>query len=295
MKKWGFLLLLLLCLFLAFIYKETLFESKVDKPKIEVEKYDQHGIAEYERAFENNLQTNITEEQIFQGDLLLINNEHPVHQESIKTDVINLSTHNELTQGYVLLGSKNYMSMDIAHKFSDMIADAGKDGLHHFAITSGFRSFEEQKILYEQMGSNLALPPGYSEHNLGLSLDVGSTQMKMEDAPEGKWIEKNAWKYGFILRYPENKTDITGIQYEPWHIRYVGLPHSAIMKEEDFVLEEYLDYLKEKKKVSTKIEGKKYTVSYYPFSENMTINLPKNHKYEISGDNMDGIIVTIYE
>ncbi len=80
------------------------------------------------------------------------------------------------------------------------------------------------------MGSNYALPAGYSEHNLGLSLDVGSTQKKMEKAPEGKWIEENVWKHGFVLRYPKNKSNITGIQYEPWHIRYVGLPHSAIMQ-----------------------------------------------------------------
>ncbi|MDQ0227685.1 VanY-A/VanY-F/VanY-M family D-Ala-D-Ala carboxypeptidase [Metabacillus niabensis] len=297
MKKWGFLLLILLCLFLTFINKESFFESKADIPNVEVLKYDQHenDKAEDRRASENSQQIVITEEQIYQGNLLLVNNEHPVHEESIKSDVVNLTIHNELTQGYVLLGSTNYMSMDIAQKFSKMMADAGKEGLHNFAITSGFRSFEEQKILYEQMGSDLALPPGYSEHNLGLSLDVGSTQMKMEHAPEGKWIEKNAWKYGFILRYPKNKTDITGIQYEPWHNRYVGLPHSAILQEKGFVLEEYLDYLKEKKKVSTKINGKKYTVSYYPFSENMTINLPKNQEYEISGDNMDGVIVTIYE
>ncbi|MCT2537147.1 VanY-A/VanY-F/VanY-M family D-Ala-D-Ala carboxypeptidase [Aquibacillus koreensis] len=296
MKKWGFLLLLLICLFVTFIYKGS-FESKSDIPNIEVQKDDQHENhnTEDRSASDNSQQTNITEEQINQGNLLLVNNEHPVQQESIKSDVVDLSMHNELTQGYVLLGNENYMSKSLAHKFSEMVAGAGKDGLHNFALTSGFRSFEEQNILYEQMGSDRALPPGYSEHNLGLSLDVGSTQMKMEDAPEGEWIAKNAWKYGFVLRYPEDKTDITGIQYEPWHIRYVGMPHSAIMKEKGFVLEEYLDYLKEKKKVSAKVEGENYTISYYPVSENMTIILPKNHEYEISGDNMNGVIVTIYE
>lgn len=81
------------------------------------------------------------------------------------------------------------------------------------------------------MGADYALPAGHSEHNLGLALDVGSTQMKMDKAPEGEWIEENSWKYGFILRYPLDKTDVTGIQYEPWHIRYVGLPHSAIIRE----------------------------------------------------------------
>lgn len=273
------------------------FESKADIPNVEVQKYDQHGNdkAEDQRTSEDIQHINVTEEQIYQGNLLLVNNEYPVHQEGIKSDVVNLSLHYELTQGYVLLGSEIYLSKDIAHIFQEMIAAAKKEGPYNFAITSGFRSFEEQNKLYEQMGSDRALPPGYSEHNLGLSLDVGSTQMRMEDAPEGKWIGKNAWKYGFILRYPKNKTDITGIQYEPWHIRYVGLPHSAIMKEKGLVLEGYLDYLRAKKKFSAKVKGKKYTVSYYPFSENMTINIPKNHEYEISGNNIDGVIVTVYE
>ncbi len=296
MKKWGFLLFLLLSLFLTFIYKESSFESKADIPNVEVLKYEQHenDKAEDRRASENSQQTDISEEQIYQGNLLLVNKKYPVRPESIKLDVVDLFTHSELVKGYGLL-DRTYLSEDLARKFSDMITAAGKEGVSNFFITSGFRDFDEQSKLYQEMGSAYALPAGYSEHNLGLSLDVGTTQMTMAKAPEGKWIEQYAWKYGFILRYPEDKTDITGIQYEPWHIRYVGLPHSAIMKEKGLVLEEYLDYLKEKKKVSAKVESKKYTVSYYPFSENMTIHIPENHEYEISGDNIDGVIVTVYK
>ncbi|WP_099156730.1 VanY-A/VanY-F/VanY-M family D-Ala-D-Ala carboxypeptidase [Virgibacillus ndiopensis] len=297
MKKWGFLLLLLLCLCLTFIYIRAFFEPKADLPNVEVQVHDQYknDKEENRRVSENTKKIEIAVEQIYQGNLLLVNSEYPVHQESIKSDVVNLFTHNELVKGYGLLNNKTYLSKDLARKFSDMVTAAGKDGVSNFFITSGFRNFDEQSKLYQEKGSTYALPAGYSEHNLGLSLDVGSTQMKMAEAPEGKWIEKNAWKYGFILRYPEDKSDITGIQYEPWHIRYVGLPHSAIMKEKNFVLEEYLDYLKRKKKVSVEVEGEKYTVFYYPFSENMTIKIQENHVYEISGNNMDGVIVTVYE
>ncbi|MFD2210008.1 VanY-A/VanY-F/VanY-M family D-Ala-D-Ala carboxypeptidase [Virgibacillus halophilus] len=296
MKKLGFLILLLLCLFLIFMYKGSFFESNTNLPNVEVQKYDQHENDEAadRESSENSKQVDVKEEQIYQGNLLLVNKKYPVHQKSIKSDVVNLYAHNDLVKGYGLL-ERTYLSEDIAHKFSDMMAAAGKEGVSNFFITSGFRDFDEQHKLYEEKGSDYALPAGYSEHNLGLSLDVGTTKMAMEKAPEGEWIDQNAWKYGFILRYPEDKTDITGIQYEPWHIRYVGLPHSAIMKEKDFVLEEYLDYLKEKKKISAKVEGKKYIVSYYPFSENMVIHIPENHEYKISGDNMDGIIVTVYE
>ncbi|MCZ0853009.1 D-alanyl-D-alanine carboxypeptidase family protein, partial [Brevibacillus laterosporus] len=109
-------------------------------------------------------------------------------------------------------------------------------------------------------------------------------------------IEENSWKYGFILRYPLDKTDVTGIQYEPWHIRYVGLPHSAIMQEMNLALEEYLDYLKEEKSISVSVDGKKYTISYYPISQNETIKVevPANEQYEISGNNIDGVIVTTF-
>ncbi len=188
-----------------------------------------------------------------------------------------------------------YLSKDVAHKFSKMVAAAKKDGVNHFLISSGFREFEEQKALYQDMGDDYALPPGHSEHNLGLALDVGSTETSMYHASEGEWIKENAWKHGFILRYPEDKVDVTGIEYEPWHIRYVGLPHSAIMEKKNFVLEEYLDYLKEKKEISIEVKGVKYTVSYYSFSKNLTINIPENSEYEISGNNINGVIVTVYE
>jgi D-alanyl-D-alanine carboxypeptidase len=187
-----------------------------------------------------------------------------------------------------------YLSEDIARRFLEMITAAEKEGVRNFTINSGFRDFDEQTVLYQEMGSAYALPAGYSEHNLGLALDVGSTRMKMVDAPEGKWIEENAWKYGFILRYPKDKTAITGIQYEPWHIRYVGLPHSVIMKERNFALEEYLEFLKEQKSITTTIHGEKYVISYYPVTIDTTIQMPSNLHWEISGNNMDGVIVTVF-
>jgi D-alanyl-D-alanine carboxypeptidase len=285
MKKWG--LALIICLGLTFVYMKPFAE-----PKVEIQ-YDDYKNDKEDSWTTEEIQKEINVEQIYQGNLLLVNSEHPVHQESIKSDIVNLSANNDLTQGYVLLGTDIYLSEEIAHKFQEMIAAAGKEGLQYFAITSGFRDFNEQSILFQNMGSDYALPPGYSEHNLGLSLDVGSTQMRMTDAPEGKWIEENAWKYGFILRYPKDKVGITGIQYEPWHIRYVGFPHSAIMKEKNFVLEEYMEYLKEEKNISATVKGKKYNIFYYPVTENTTIPVPANLRYEISGNNIDGVIVTV--
>ncbi|TKC19873.1 VanY-A/VanY-F/VanY-M family D-Ala-D-Ala carboxypeptidase [Robertmurraya kyonggiensis] len=290
MKKWGFLLFLFICLSFVFVNKGSFFQ-------------DNEEIQNYEKNYNAHLDNNesaegfqkleITKEQVYHGNLLLVNKEYPVHEESIKSDIINLFRHNELTQGYGLLDSEIKLSEEVAREFSEMIIAAEKEGVRNFTITSGFRDFNEQSVLYQEMGSDYALPAGYSEHNLGLALDVGSTKMKMEIAPEGKWIEENAWKYGFILRYPKDKTAITGIQYEPWHIRYVGLPHSVIIEEKNFALEEYLEFLKEQKSITATIQGEKFEISYYPVTEETTIQVPSNLRWEISGNNVEGVIVTV--
>lgn len=282
MKKWGFLLLVAVSIGFAV-------ENRLDffKDKVEIKHFvPDHKLDETTQLVE------IGKELVYQGNLLLVNNEHPVHKESIKSDVVNLFQHRELTEGYGLLDNEIYLSEEVAHAFSEMIDTAGEEGVRHFSINSGFRDFDEQNVLYQQMGSSLALPAGHSEHNLGLSLDVGSTQTKMSEAPEGKWIEKNAWKHGFILRYPKDKTHVTGIQYEPWHIRYVGLPHSAIIQEKNLALEEYIDYLRVEKNLTAIVNEEEYTVTYYPIEASSSIQVPENSQYEISGNNIDGVIVT---
>ncbi|RAP25891.1 D-alanyl-D-alanine carboxypeptidase [Brevibacillus laterosporus] len=182
MKKWGFLLVF--ALFLVFIFNIL----PISQDKVEDQIYEQND----NTATENTQKIEITEEQIYQGNLLLVNSEYAVHQAGIKSDIINLFTHKELTTGYQLLNSEIKLSEEIAEKFSEMIAAAEEDGVSNFLISSGYRDFDEQNRLYEEMGADYALPAGHSEHNLGLALDVGSTQMKMEEAPEGEWIEGNS-------------------------------------------------------------------------------------------------------
>jgi D-alanyl-D-alanine carboxypeptidase len=226
--------------------------------------------------------------------LLLVNKDHPVPSGGAESKAVNLFQHKELVKGFVLLDNTIQLSPSLAQKFIIMIGGAENDGVNQFLISSGYRDNKKQNELYQQMGAEHAMPAGHSEHNLGLSLDIGSTQAEMNQAPEGKWLKKNAWRYGFILRYPKDKTAITGIQYEPWHFRYVGLPHSAIMQRKNFVLEQYLDFLKEQKTITTTIDHQTYEISYYPVSKNTAIHVPVNGRYEISGSNMDGVIVTVY-
>lgn len=238
-------------------------------------------------------QIQVGKEQIYQGSLLLVNKNHPVPAGGQEAKAVILSKHQELVKGFGLLDHTIQLSKDMVQRFAGMVAAAEQEGVNRFLITSGYRNHVEQGQLYKQMGADYAMPAGYSEHNLGLSIDIGSAQGEMDKAPEGKWLKQNAWKYGFILRYPKNKTDITGIQYEPWHFRYVGLPHSAVMKENGWVLEEYLDYLKDRKSVTVTVDQSTCSISYYPVTHSATIEIPSKGRYEISGNNVDGVIVTV--
>jgi zinc D-Ala-D-Ala carboxypeptidase len=284
MKKWGFLVIVVL--FLGYAAARYLPDTG--------NLADKNNKIQKESIRDSDSLKVVTQDQVYQGDLLLVNKQYPVHEDSVKSDIVTLFDQTDLVQGYGLLDTSIRLSESVAHKFNKMIKAAEKDGVNHFLISSGYRDFDEQEQLYEEKGSDYALPAQYSEHNLGLSLDIGSSQSEMSKAPEGKWLEKNSWKYGFILRYPKDKTEITGIKYEPWHFRYVGLPHSAIIHEKGIVLEQYLDLLKENSEISTVVDGKTYTVSYYPVSGYTSIKIPKEGQYKTSGDNMDGVIVTTF-
>ncbi|KKO55185.1 M15 family metallopeptidase [Paenibacillus sp. DMB20] len=275
MKKWLFLLA---CLML------TGCESVLTQ---------HNGNTEAGKILNDEASIRIAKEQIYEGNLVLVNKEHPVHPESVPSDIVRLFEDRELTEGYALLDNTIRLSGSVARSFSEMIDAAARKGIHRFRISSGYRDVSEQERLYREKGADYALPAGHSEHNLGLSLDIGSTAGAIDRTPEGEWLLKNAWKHGFVLRYPPDKTAITGIEYEPWHFRYVGLPHSVIMKDRNFTLEEYLDFLKEQKSFSPTVQGEKYEITYMPVSSDMTIQLPVANPYEISGNNVDGVIVTV--
>jgi D-alanyl-D-alanine carboxypeptidase len=286
MKKWVFWLVLLL----LFGYEAAEQIPEIVTGRALKEDYKAQG----DNPSRNGQTIKISKEDIYRGDLLLVGKEHSVPQGAAASEAVKLAQHKELIKGAGLLDNTIQLSPRLAEKFSAMIRAADKDGVRHFQINSGYRGNEEQSQLYRQMGAKYAMPAGYSEHNLGLSLDIGSSQGEMDRSAEAKWLKENAYRYGFVLRYPKDKTAITGIQYEPWHFRYVGLPHSAVMQEHSFVLEQYLDYLKQKKTVSITIDRQTYTISYYPVSSSTTIQVPTNSRYEWSGNNVDGIILTVY-
>ena len=128
-----------------------------------------------------------------------------------------------------------------------MITDASKDNIKLFVV-SGYRTWNKQKSLFnnskDKNGTNHALlysaKPGHSEHQLGLAIDLNSTEKSFEKTKQYEWLKQNAYKYGFIERYPKGKEFITGFAYEPWHYRYLGVDISTKIYEENITYEEYL-------------------------------------------------------
>ncbi len=124
---------------------------------------------------------------------------------------------------------------------------------YDFTMLSGYRSYQRQQELFdywvEQYGYEAALMesalPGKSEHQSGLAMDVGRLEYDYAYTDEGIWLTENCYKYGFIIRYPEEKTEITGYIYEPWHIRYLGESTAKLVHDSGLTLEEFLKVYKQ--------------------------------------------------
>lgn len=152
--------------------------------------------------------------------------------------------------------SATQLDARVAPHYKEMYEAALKDGCK-LTPYSGYRSYERQKNNYERkvsaymaegnsrekaevLAAEWILPPGTSEHNMGVAMDIVSTKESFDKSKEYKWLTENAAEYGFILRYPKNKTDITKVAYEPWHWRYVGRENALKIKASGKCLEEYL-------------------------------------------------------
>lgn len=130
--------------------------------------------------------------------------------------------------------------------FEEMCSAAANDGIYLFSV-SGYRSYSLQDYLYNEFKSQrgtegadmVSARPGHSEHQSGLAFDVNTTSFAFIGTPEAQWLAKNSYRYGFIIRYPEGKEEITGYSYEPWHIRYVGTEFADTIYKSGLTLEEY--------------------------------------------------------
>ena len=148
-----------------------------------------------------------------------------------------------------------YMDWEAAAAFETMRADAKRENITLNAY-SPYRSYAHQKASMEsiirdrqswgnsrsraeELALQVVLPPGTSEHNLGLAVDISSTAQTFKTTRAYRWLLKNGQNYGFILRYPDGKQDVTGISFEPWHWRFVGVDNAKKIKKSGLTLEEY--------------------------------------------------------
>lgn len=225
-------------------------EEKVAQAVAKVREKDDKKLKQVEKQL-YDLKEQMNEEGVkLPWNMVLVNGEHPMEEGYVPQL-------KELDEG---------LSLDsrIIDAAKEMLSDAKEAGLH-IDICSAYRSVERQEQVFgesmkervkdgmsywdafNETSLNVAIP-GTSEHALGLALDLISNQYteldeRQETTAEAKWLKENCHKYGFILRYPPEKTNITGIIYEPWHYRYVGVEDATEIMKLGITLEEYLqDY-----------------------------------------------------
>lgn len=266
-----------------------------------------------------------TEADIGVGNLVLVNNRIKFLGSVNEDDLV--IVHDQKNKAY-WVSDRNVKLLPVAmDALNSMLLDfknATQNG--NVMARSGYRTIEYQEQLYNEDlakngadSSTLVAMPGYSEHHTGLVVDFTTYDGKSYDDFTGEgdyaWIMNNCDKYGFINRYPAGKEKLTFIDNEPWHFRYVGVPHATIMKEYGYCMEEYIDFIKNYTIKSGLLykemsNGAKYLIYYVPKNtvENITtiyyplIKGPLNpeysdplqpYPYEISGNNVDGFIVTV--
>ncbi len=180
--------------------------------------------------------------------MILLNKRYRVDSQADKT--INL---------VYVAGSGELMDERAAVWYDKMYAAAKEDGISLWPC-SGYRSYDEQVELFdefvydymnegygreeaEELASRRRMPAGSSEHNIGICMDIicADSSVHFENTEAYAWLSANAANYGFILRYPENKVDITGVKFEPWHWRFVGVENAAAIRDSGLCLEEYLN------------------------------------------------------
>ena len=224
--------------------------------------------------------------------LMLVNNDYSLPDAEVKEAMANVHPYIPAMSEGILLHPT------VMEATQNLFAGASATQYERFMVTSGYRTYVQQKQLYESAADkSFVMKPNHSEHQTGLAVDIGWQGMpgsQMAQSPQGQWLADNAFRYGFILRYPEDKTAITGVAFEPWHFRYVGQPHAYYCHTNGLCLEEYLSRLQSGGEYTLAIEGKTYHV-YYEKPRNGIIKVPPGIFWEAAEDNTGGVIITSWE
>lgn len=213
----------------------------------------------------------------YNHSLYLVNKEHKINTES----TFELTNFRE---------TSFLLERNLIDDLEKLLNDAKEETDQKILIMSTYRTKEEQEKLYEE-NPRIAAPVNTSEHQTGLALDLyvyQKAQREFIDTKAGKWVHDNSWRYGFIIRYPFLKKHITGIRYEPWHIRYVGEPHAETMYKNKLTFEQYLQSLETD--VFYKVNG--YIISRQS-ANNEKFKIPfKAKNITLSPDNTGYYIIT---
>lgn len=197
----------------------------------------------YEEIFDTN--TSLDE-------LILVNKYYKLNSDFLPQNITNIST----LYSWGEAGSKRTRQVTL-DAFLNMYNDAIKDGIY-LMINSGYRTYDEQESVYkknenkygDEYADTIAARPGHSEHQSGLALDIfsktNSNTKTFEQSDAYSWLKDNSYKYGFILRYPKDKEEITGYSFESWHYRYVGKDVAKYIYENNITFDEYYAYYIEK-------------------------------------------------
>lgn len=244
------------------------------------------------------------QDDIYRGKLILINANHPYRFIDFENFV---PLYNYKTDSYKVGDYELLFAEDAIAPLNSMLNDFYYyTGVNAVLAASGHRTYEYQQYLFDKevalVGPEEAAiwvaKPGASEHHSGLAIDFAvyydsGEYYEYDGTGEFAWINENCHKYGFIVRYKSEKKDITGIAYEPWHFRYLGIPHASKVTELGLCYEEYVDYLRDysyDSPLTIETDGGEVYKTYY--CEGLNVYVPKNIDYEISGNNIDGFIVT---
>lgn len=235
----------------------------------------------------------LKKEDIYKGDLILINPNH-----TLKSKIENLVSFNESFKEIKL----NSVVNNALHLILDTIKAENK-----IVPVSGYRTLEEQKNIYntslkdngEEYTKKYVALPNASEHQTGLAIDLALNKDDIDFiCPSFPYYgicqdyRNIAPQYGFIERYKDEKKKITKISKEEWHFRYVGYPHSKIITEKDLCLEEYIEFLKEFVYPDNPLIFEEYKIFFVPF-KNKNISLELAENCMISGNNENGFIITV--
>lgn len=196
-----------------------------------------------------NLYENIKDTDTSKDILMLVNKYYSLKEDYVPDNIVKVSS------SYAYAG--NSVREDVLEAFKEMAA-AAKDEDIVLVINSSYRSYKDQDEIWNYRKNNFgtekadqyAARAGHSEHQTGLAIDIAqynSKEQDFENTPAFTWLENNAHKYGFILRFKKNAEDITGYSYESWHYRYVGVETATKVHDEDITYDEYYAYYIENK------------------------------------------------